>query len=287
MRFQRTDVVKVLGLHLLYLIDEILQYRRMMAMSLALQSELWVSNPTLFIPVNLTDTAPPFSRTSSANATVTSRNLQQPQTSPRPAHAALNRGSLSPKPKSRPVSTIEPPTRSPRPEPLSSPSSTSDDSSSDSDAAPLQSRLLRRPARFQANKMGQSEDGDEDDDEPAFMPFTTVSSTDIATHHDPSATLRGDPRNIARRQPLQKRSSDLGVQSHTSDSSASSTAPSRRPEPLHGIHKQRTGGPLSPRRTIELAGRSPGTKGKGREGSDGSPSMGSSFSDLDGESWMK
>jgi hypothetical protein len=46
-------------------------------------------------------------------------------------------------------------------------------------------------------------------------------------------------------------------------------------------------GPLSPRRAAELAGRSAsgkGSKGKGysREGSDGTPSMGSSFSDLDG-----
>jgi hypothetical protein len=41
---------------------------------------------------------------------------------------------------------------------------------------------------------------------------------------------------------------------------------------------------LSPRRTVELAGRSPIGRGKngGREGSDGTPSMGSSFSDLDG-----
>ena len=37
---------------------------------------------------------------------------------------------------------------------------------------------------------------------------------------------------------------------------------------------------MSPRRTAELTGRSPG---KGREGSEGSPSMGSSFSDLDGK----
>lgn len=42
-------------------------------------------------------------------------------------------------------------------------------------------------------------------------------------------------------------------------------------------------GPLSPRRAAALAGRSPsGYKGKSREGSDGTPSMGSSFSDLDG-----
>lgn len=129
--------------------------------------------------------------------------------------------------------------------------------------------------------MGQSEDADEDDDEPAFMPFA-AGSADTAAHHDLSSTLRGDPRNIARRPALARKSIDAGVQSQTSDSSASSTAPSKRPEPLSGLQRQRPAGPLSPKRTAELAGRSPGMKGKGREGSDGSPSMGSSFSDLDG-----
>lgn len=88
------------------------------------------------------------------------------------------------------------------------------------------------------------------------------------------------------------------LQSQTSDdSSASSSAPTpmnRRPDAVVGQEGNAgrrgpttpvTGqGPLSPKRTAELAGRSPGTKGKGREGSDGTPSMGSSFSDLDGMS---
>jgi hypothetical protein len=69
-----------------------------------------------------------------------------------------------------------------------------------------------------------------------------------------------------------------GVNSQTSDSSASSTAP-RRGEAV-GKDGARIGGgrginPLSPKRTAQLSGR-------GREGSEGSPSMGSSFSDLDG-----
>lgn len=45
---------------------------------------------------------------------------------------------------------------------------------------------------------------------------------------------------------------------------------------MHG--RDRPVGPLSPRRTAELAGTG---KGSGK-GSDGTPSMGSSFSDLDG-----
>lgn len=111
------------------------------------------------------------------------------------------------------------------------------------------------------------------------MPF---ASTEPA-HHDPSATLRGDPRHIARRMPTHRKQMER-QQSQTSDSSASSTAPvARRPDPLYreSSHRQMLAGPLSPRRTVELAGRSPISKGKGREGSDGTPSMGSSFSDLD------
>ncbi|TVY91364.1 Autophagy-related protein [Lachnellula willkommii] len=218
--------------------------------------------------------APPYSRTSSANTTITSRNF--PQTSPRPAHAILHRRSHSPIPKSRPASIVEAVSRSPQPEPPSSESS-SEESSSDSEP-PAQSRLLRRPPRFSSNKLGESADGDEDDDEPAFMPFAGESG-----HNDPSATLRGDPRNIGRRTQTRK-PVEVAQQSQTSDSSASSAAPvTRRPQPLpkEVSQRPRPTGPLSPRRTAELAGRSPGMKSKGRESSDGTPSMGSSFSDLD------
>lgn len=106
------------------------------------------------------------------------------------------------------------------------------------------------------------------------MPFTTGEA-----HHDPSATLREDPRGTARRNPGHKKP---GI-SQTSDSSTSSvTAPVTKRVEAPKRHSGKPG-PLSPRRTAELAGRSPG---KGREGSEGSPSMGSSFSDLDGRSYL-
>jgi hypothetical protein len=59
----------------------------------------------------------------------------------------------------------------------------------------------------------------------------------------------------------------------------------QKPDKPDKSAEQRTPGPLSPRRTAELAGRSPGSKNRGysREGSDGTPSMGSSYSDLDGK----
>lgn len=201
--------------------------------------------------------APPFSRTSSANTTTTSRNLPA-QTSPRPQHATLRR-SLSPAPKTR----LPPVTTSP---PLSS------SSSSSSDSIPThQSRLLRNRGPRYAKKTGQqpmSPDTIDSDDEPAFMPVL---------HQDPSATLRGDPRNIARKTGhanANKRQVDL---SQTSDSSASSTPASAAPRRDVHVRGDRPVGPLSPRRTAELAGTG---RGSGK-GSDGTPSMGSSFSDLD------
>lgn len=57
----------------------------------------------------------------------------------------------------------------------------------------------------------------------------------------------------------------------------------RRQGQSGGSVQQQFGGPLSPRRAAELQGKGKGiAKGYSREGSDGSPSMGSSFSDLDG-----
>lgn len=149
----------------------------------------------------------------------------------------------------------------------SSPSSNSNSSSSSpSPAAP--SRLSRRPPQLSSHrdKGGLSEDDDDDDDEPAFLPISS-------TTNDPSATLRDDPRNAPRRPARGKE--ELNQASDSSTSSAS-PAMNRRTD-----GKGRGGpGPLSPRRTAELSRRKDGSDGTP---SLGSPSMGSSFSDLDGE----
>lgn len=192
--------------------------------------------------------------------------------------------------------------------PADSPSPTSSASSS-----PAQSRIIRRPPRFGHHQQRDQEDirssylGDADDEEaePAFLPFKSKSpsgdgaddggSGDGSAHFtDPSATLRGDPRdfgaNAARRlqnvtgpdltgqgkgKGKEKEPQQVLHRSQTSDSSASSAAfVSKR---SLGDRRQPSG-PLSPRRTAELKG-----KGYSREGSDGAPSMGSSYSDLDGK----
>lgn len=187
------------------------------------------------------------------------------------------------------------------PGPADSPS----EASSDDSSSPAQSRIIRRPPRFQ-QQQHHDRDGvrssfldemEEEEAEPAFLPFRAKAHADAgdagdngsAQYTDPGATLRGDPRdfaaNAARR--LQnatgvdltqgkgkgKEKERILHRSGTSDSSASSAAfVSKRSV---GDRRQPSN-PLSPRRTAELKG-----KGYSREGSDGTPSMGSSFSDLD------
>ncbi|TGO52079.1 hypothetical protein BCON_0148g00240 [Botryotinia convoluta] len=198
--------------------------------------------------------APPFSRTSSRETTVQSRTFVAP--SSRPTQATTNRRSLSPKQRSRPPSLAidHPPRNSPQPAQLSSPEDSSDD-----DPYPFQSTLLNKrfPSIKKTNKDPSS------DDEPAFLP----------TPQDPSATLRGDPRNPSRRMPAHPKKL-LPVESQTSDSSTSSSAPivNKRHDALSGGGRRPLTGPLSPRRTTEL---------QSERSDGGTPSMGSSFSDLD------
>ncbi|KAJ0123499.1 hypothetical protein J7T55_011964 [Diaporthe amygdali] len=190
----------------------------------------------------------------------------------------------------------------PSPGPADSPSPTSSASSS-----PAQSRIIRRPPRFQQKQQDQdgigsafADDDDDDEAEPAFLPYRAKASTSVEAggssgdgsgqYTDPSATLRGDPRdfasNAARR--LQnvtgpdhsgqgkgkgKETECMLQKSSNSDSSESSAAFMSKPS---SSGRRQPSGPLSPRRTTELK-----QKGYSREGSDGTPSMGSSFSDLD------
>ena len=145
----------------------------------------------------------------------------------------------------------------------------SPESSSSSSSSPAQSRIIRRPPRFQGNDNSSSfADVDDDTDvEPAFLPYNPQAESSTSGQHDLSATLRGNP-DFSRRIPKKIH------HSHTSDSSTSSAAM---------VQGAKIGGPISPRRTMEVAKNSPVGKGKSyARDSDGTPSMGSSFSDLDG-----
>lgn len=223
--------------------------------------------------------APPIGPNASASAAAAQlQSRYVPRASPRPAKAELHRRSMSPL-----ASTSRPSTATnAHPSaamPSSIVSSDGDESSSDS-SLPMQSRLLRRPPR-----RPRSSDDEEIHDAPTFLPFT--DSGRAAPRKQASAsTLRDSPGQIARH----RISNEKIRNSQTSDSSASSTAQhhpvSHRDPRYPRAVNAGSGMPPVPRRTAELAGRSPQSTGNGqtsRRESDRAPSMGSSFSDLEGE----
>lgn len=201
--------------------------------------------------------------------------------SPRPGKGALREG-----PNARRRLSSLPIETTPRSPELTSPALEESDSyeSSDSESLPAQSRIIRRPPRFQQQRPvaeGPSEFGDDEeetDNEPAFAPQQNESIGPGSGQSDMTYTLRGDPRAGPRRSGL-KGNAKAAHRSETSDSSnpSSPAFASKAAGGPAGVDR-RVHGTLSPRRTTELSGKSPR-----REGSDGTPSMGSSFSDLDGK----
>ncbi|KAI5364510.1 hypothetical protein Slin15195_G040470 [Septoria linicola] len=154
------------------------------------------------------------------------------------------------------------------------------------------------------------DDGDDDDDESSnggYLPFAAASKP------DPAATLRNSPRRQAaelaaqgstttsRTRPRDPVRANTGESSQSSASSqppapepgmqrqpsqlSSAPSSSDNPSQQHGRRAsydssaaQRPAHPLSPRHRAQLASLSPRSR---RDGSEGTPSMGSSFSDLD------
>ena len=168
------------------------------------------------------------------------------------------------------------------PQPQSSDGSSSE-SSSESEGVGGQSQAFRRMPKF-SNRIGTltgdaAGDGDdEEDDEPAFLPFSNATAP---TNQDPSATLR-NPSDVGEQvSNRQQNPSSLGTQSqaHQHHQRTESSASSGSSAAAVGTHHQRPPGPLSPRHRAELAKLSPRLQ---KGSSDGTPSMGSSFSDLDG-----
>jgi hypothetical protein len=214
-------------------------------------------------------------KTSLAMRPQIARNLSSDQTS-NLAGAKHSRRRLS----SLPITTTAAAPTHETGEDPASPGPAESSTSSSSSSSPVESRIIRRPPRFHPQD-GAGSFADDDEAEPAFLPFKAQSpgSSRSGGTLDLASTLRGDPRDFGRRL-NQGSSKDRVHLSHTSDSSNSSAAVISRRQP-----SDRVPGPLSPRRTAELAGRGSGGKGKGysRDGSDGTPSMGSSFSDLDGK----
>jgi hypothetical protein len=262
-----------------------------------------------------------LSRTPST-ATVTQSRPFLPPSSPRQPVQRSLRGTATAASRRAEAASQIPAADDPAPSPPASPSTTSSDSDSDSDSnndPPIrQSQLFRRPPPFQRQKktpLSNVDDAGEDDsgdDSPTFLPFATSAKT--GQREDPSATLRENasatnravtstpPRTRAHPSTLASaaaastpRTSNKGKAPALLESSASSNSSAAPPSSASGAtpaeretaaaYRQRLNA-LSPRHRAELARLSPrGSRAKG-DGSDGTPSMGSSFSDLDGQSFL-
>jgi len=146
--------------------------------------------------------------------------------------------------------------------------------------------VSRKPALRTLSSDGDAED-DEDDSSGGYLPFAATAK---AGKDDPSATLR-DPtkRHSSGQQPntaparRPKEPPPPAPESSTSSASSAQPVPSSSSERASSEHvssNQRPLGPISPKHRAQLANANISPRYR-RDGSEGSPSMGSSFSDLD------
>jgi hypothetical protein len=171
----------------------------------------------------------------------------------------------------------------------SPPLSLSDDSESESDSEDdLPNRRIpgvRRFGKYSMQKPSLRDDEDDDEDgSPAFLPLSRNAPTGgrETQDRDLNSTLRleTDTTDAQRRRPEHTSISRRPIPQTTSlDSSASSGVgvPSPRTGP------QRQAGPLSPQRASGLSRPSTRRPASANQSSEETKSMGSSFSDLDGE----
>ncbi|KAJ5426100.1 hypothetical protein N7465_001170 [Penicillium sp. CMV-2018d] len=164
-------------------------------------------------------------------------------------------------------------------EPLST--SSSEESESD-DEDTRRAPLFKRFGKFSTHRSGLRDDEDDEEDTPAFLPMAREHQH---THLDRpgqelSATLRLDAERAAaqRRHHEQRPGPRVPVATESSTSSISSGGRSSLP----GAPRRTSQGAsiLSSQRAAERQNSRKSTA-SGREASDGTPSMGSSFSDLD------
>ncbi|KAK3707246.1 hypothetical protein LTR37_012247 [Vermiconidia calcicola] len=163
----------------------------------------------------------------------------------------------------------------------------SESNSGDDAPAAHRSQLVRRPpigkkpAMDTLSSDGDAEDDEEDDDSGGYLPFASKP-----TKEDLVATLRDSPNRQSTKAPHQmahtkSKTKEPPPPSESSASSASSAQPtqsSNRPSAKTADTSNNRPGPLSPKYKAELEKLSPRYR---KSGSEGSPSIGSSFSDLD------
>ena len=229
---------------------------------------------------------PEASRTPSTNTVTQSRVFTS---SPRPPSQPIGRPSTSSK------------RRAPRPEQMHDSSQDEDDNSglghdgaseSESEEEPSamarsqafrRSQLSKKPVMSTLSSDGDAEDDDDDDDSGGYLPFAASSKN---TKDDPAATLRNSPRQqtAVPQQPSVSKGKSKEQPPDSSTSVSSNSSAQQTPSNNDHADSNNRPGPLSPRHRTELEKLSPRYK---KSGSEGSPSMGSSFSDLDDASVTK
>jgi hypothetical protein len=239
-----------------------------------------------------------MSRTASNNTTIQSRHITTGPRIPSSPHTKQpSRESNLRQSYQATEYKLEEPPKSPAADPSSSSSSSSD---SESEKAPNRVKHpFKRAGRFSSartpsrpiedsNSLRNEDEEDEDDETPAFLPISRSKRPDTTPFADPSATLRLAPSRPATQRRQLTTPNPSTQPTHSSGSSASSApiaqpAPASQPDGRPTMNRPTTTGPLSPHRAAELAKLSPRRRAAaGKDGSDGTPSMGSSFSDLDG-----
>jgi hypothetical protein len=164
------------------------------------------------------------------------------------------------------------------------PFSSSDDSESDSSDDILTRRMpgFKRLGKFSIHKPSMGDEDDEDDS-PAFLPFTHEATLPHRTGHghDLSTTLRLDTDHVesTRRGPIDHVAPMRRPMPSASLTSSGSSVGALR---MEGRRPDRPAGSSSTQGTPGLTCQSPQQPGSGKESSEETPSMGSSFSDLDG-----
>lgn len=255
---------------------------------------------------------PPLSRTPSTNTVTQSRVFLQSSASQRisrPTAHTATRKSDSPIIHENDEQNMA----------KSSPISSTSDSTTSSESAPentTRSQLFRRPPRFGvkrptlANVDDDDDEEEDDDDEPAFLSAVQTTNekgratkqpvdrtsekltaardnkTNQRTPRSNKATEEPSARDARGVSPKGKGKSRPSMQ--TADSSTGSlSSPGSNTNPSHAQQQRRRIDTLSPRHRAELgrlgSPRRTGAAAAAGE-SDGTPSMGSSFSDLDGQS---
>lgn len=245
----------------------------------------------------LTHLAPSLSRTPSTTTITQSRAYTQVPTRTLSTRSTQRPNLTSRRSEERAQASHEPPPSYRNDEDISpeipDSSSSSSSSMSDTDHPAHRSQLFKRPPRFQQKRTRELSTFEEGDGTQEFedsgshetnLPFASAARRQPSSSTQFRASSKPEQRVLKPNRPRNdppSRPKSMDVQSLTTETASSMTSsggpPSAAKSPLSPAsdHRAALGRLGSPRRT--------GPRSR-KEGSEGTPSMGSSFSDIDGES---